>query len=335
MRRQPQRRHNMKPTKSGRDSGRSYCDNHGDCPNDMYCDEYNNCWDCSGYLTYCDSFNGECASHCQPYDDYWQYDYFGCDQCSHGGGGCNPGWIYDCDGNCAPAHYLGDNYCDDGGIANFNCAQFNFDEGDCETDHQYECYNHSDCGEHEYCADVSDWWNEETRCENCYEYWFWCDAVNGHCPVHCLAFSNQICECPECPQPVCGESELTGDVNMDGTVNVVDAVHLIQMILGTASMPDWWSQQFRNADVNNDGSLDIFDIIQIVDIAMSNQLLSQSQGNQLKAQLNTRFRPNNIKTSSHTAKIRGGQGHNNMAYKKRARRRRHPVRRPRRGRDNK
>ena len=59
-------------------------------------------------------------------------------------GGCNPNTscegdnIWDCNCNCVPSYYvyyyLGDGFCDDppaGFGPNFNCAEFNFDGGDC------------------------------------------------------------------------------------------------------------------------------------------------------------------------------------------------------------
>ncbi|MGC6493993.1 MAG: MopE-related protein [Myxococcota bacterium] len=46
---------------------------------------------------------------------------------------CPAGEELDCDGNCQPSNYIGDGFCDDGVNypSNFNCAQFNFDDGDC------------------------------------------------------------------------------------------------------------------------------------------------------------------------------------------------------------
>jgi hypothetical protein len=52
--------------------------------------------------------------------------------------------ILDCDGNCAPISWIADGYCDDGAYGiydeegnvvpvNLWCAEFNFDEGDCEV----------------------------------------------------------------------------------------------------------------------------------------------------------------------------------------------------------
>lgn len=53
-------------------------------------------------------------------------------------GDCPPGEIEDCNGNCAPADWVGDGFCDDGSFSHngvaifFNCAEFNNDEGDCD-----------------------------------------------------------------------------------------------------------------------------------------------------------------------------------------------------------
>ena len=52
--------------------------------------------------------------------------------------------ILDCDGNCAPANWVGDGWCDDGAYSVVNeegeeipvnlwCDELNFDEGDCEV----------------------------------------------------------------------------------------------------------------------------------------------------------------------------------------------------------
>ena len=52
---------------------------------------------------------------------------------------CSPGLIEDCNGICAPLQWLGDGFCDDGSYEYngnpifFNCEEFNFDNGDCES----------------------------------------------------------------------------------------------------------------------------------------------------------------------------------------------------------
>ena len=53
--------------------------------------------------------------------------------------GCTPGLIEDCNGICAPQGWLGDGFCDDGSYEYngnpifFNCEEFYFDNGDCES----------------------------------------------------------------------------------------------------------------------------------------------------------------------------------------------------------
>ena len=54
-----------------------------------------------------------------------------------GSSGCGPGEILDCNGNCAPASWLGDYICDDGAYVylgnaiSFDCPEFSSDNGDC------------------------------------------------------------------------------------------------------------------------------------------------------------------------------------------------------------
>ena len=54
------------------------------------------------------------------------------------------GMVLDCDGNCSPASWIGDGWCDDGAYGIYNeegelidvnliCEEFNWDEGDCEA----------------------------------------------------------------------------------------------------------------------------------------------------------------------------------------------------------
>lgn len=55
-----------------------------------------------------------------------------------GSGECPDGEIADCNGNCAPAEWVGDGFCDDGSFEHngvpifFNCDEFENDGGDCD-----------------------------------------------------------------------------------------------------------------------------------------------------------------------------------------------------------
>lgn len=55
--------------------------------------------------------------------------------------------------------------------------------------------------------------------------------------------------------------ELPGDVNLDGTVNILDATACVNFILGTSELN---GQAYNNADMNNDTVIDILDIVSIV-----------------------------------------------------------------------
>ena len=59
--------------------------------------------------------------------------------------------------------------------------------------------------------------------------------------------------------------DLTGDINYDNSVNVVDIVTLINLVLDTNNDIN------DDADLNNDGELSILDIVLLVNIVLSNQ----------------------------------------------------------------
>jgi hypothetical protein len=52
------------------------------------------------------------------------------------GGECREGWVYDCALNCASESliddWIGDGHCDDGATYDLDCAEFDYDGGDCE-----------------------------------------------------------------------------------------------------------------------------------------------------------------------------------------------------------
>jgi hypothetical protein len=51
-----------------------------------------------------------------------------------------------------------------------------------------------------------------------------------------------------------------GDVNLDGGLNILDIVAMVNYIMGNSELNE---QQFANADMNNDGNINILDILQL------------------------------------------------------------------------
>ncbi len=59
----------------------------------------------------------------------------------------------------------------------------------------------------------------------------------------------------------CYEGTLAGDVNYDGTLDILDLVALANLILGQEYLP--------SGDMNQDGQLDILDIVSLVNVILS------------------------------------------------------------------
>ena len=58
---------------------------------------------------------------------------------------------------------------------------------------------------------------------------------------------------------------LSGDVNQDGLVNVIDVVMIVGFIMGTDS-PD--NTQEDLADINGDGLINVIDVVMLVEIIL-------------------------------------------------------------------
>ena len=59
-----------------------------------------------------------------------------------------------------------------------------------------------------------------------------------------------------------GSDMLFGDANLDGSIDVLDVVVLVNYILGNISFDE---NQIIISDTNQDGSLDVMDIVILVD----------------------------------------------------------------------
>ena len=54
-----------------------------------------------------------------------------------------------------------------------------------------------------------------------------------------------------------------GDINVDGTINILDVVILVNFILDSQTPTD---VEFIASDLNSDGTLNVLDIVQLVNI---------------------------------------------------------------------
>ena len=62
-----------------------------------------------------------------------------------------------------------------------------------------------------------------------------------------------------------GSNALEGDINLDGTVNILDIVVLVNFILDSQTPTD---SEFSSSDLNVDGMLNVLDIVQLVNIIL-------------------------------------------------------------------
>ena len=95
--------------------------------------------------------------------------------------------------------------------------------------------------------------NNEGECEGSEELltgWIGGDTEN---------FIDQLLD--ECGE-LCSDSEtLIGDVNADGSVNVIDVVALVNIIFGGG-------EYNSEVDINNDGSINVIDVVALVNIIL-------------------------------------------------------------------
>ncbi|MDC0145289.1 dockerin type I repeat-containing protein, partial [bacterium] len=171
--------------------------------------------------------NPECNWNCDSVDDYM-------------------GWCtYSCDGG---SYEIDNSYC-----------QENPNPPTCSEMSQTQCNNTSDCQwtedtEWGNCGDYNSGWS----CDNAHEDCFWDLCYGGwygswsHC---CRGGSFQT------DNSYCEESDyIQGDLNGDLTINILDVLLIIDIILNQESSD--------LADINGDGIVNILDIIELVDLIL-------------------------------------------------------------------
>ena len=57
-----------------------------------------------------------------------------------------------------------------------------------------------------------------------------------------------------------------GDINLDGSINILDAVILVNFVLGFQTPLE---SEFTSSDINSDGILNVLDIVQLVNIILN------------------------------------------------------------------
>ena len=236
---------------------------------DGYCDSGNNnagcgydngdCCpgDCTDGTYSCDSFGGDCNDCINPDsadNNGGQCDIAYCEDeaaCNTGAeGDCSyPDTGYNCDGTIADGYhvdcagtvasdyylsYIGDGWCDGVDAAygvNYQCCEFNFDNGD--------------CGDALGCGGIAEGCegSEADACGNCGG-----DGTGGTGDLNVDCAVDVLDVVALVYAVVDGELLEGGDLNGDGSQNVIDVVNLVNIILGSGRVADATSASMILAD---------------------------------------------------------------------------------------
>ena len=138
------------------------------------------------------------------------------------------------------------------------CVSPDYTYDECIADPDHSCIDDCDCNAGRCCSPFG--WCQDANSE-------WCLAIScGTGELECWDGScvNNFEDCLEtenCSDPDTCPSANSGDINDDGSLNVVDIIQIINIIIGQSFADEC---ETETADVNGDGSLDILDIVQIV-----------------------------------------------------------------------
>ena len=158
-----------------------------------------------------------------------------------------------------PFHGDGCQWVEDGQVEIEDCSEFDNSENGC-NDYPGECYWDEDIT-YGSCSGYS-----EASCNN-YEGCYWDCSWWYTWACSCYGAQEFIdTECVgeyEINTGYCTEAYDIGDVNSDGSINVIDIVELVTIILN--------AEYNISGDVNQDGTNNIVDIISLVNIVLGGE----------------------------------------------------------------
>ena len=64
----------------------------------------------------------------------------------------------------------------------------------------------------------------------------------------------------------CFNNSSLGDINDDATINVIDVITIVNLILASGEITD---EQLCIHDVNSDGTINVFDVVMLVDMVLN------------------------------------------------------------------
>ena len=121
-----------------------------------------------------------------------------------------------------------------------------------------------------YCEEANPAGCFQTGCDEGYECIDYFEIDEQNCiPSSCscdVFIGDWIC-IEDCNGGICYPIQVSGDVNNDGQINVLDIVLLVGFILGNDNPSEG---EYSSSDLNNDGNLNVLDVVSLVGIILDN-----------------------------------------------------------------
>ncbi len=252
-----------------------------ECPTGFYEDDCGNCWlpYCYNYVTHDTSYDttlDECVLLDNtiwviPGDSGDPYFNNFCDSCPDGfmGDDCGHCWQYFCytffapglDGD--PPHSV---YYD---LSAEECEEYGFNYY--SPDNSSNPYWNSNCEEDVDCNGEIDGYSMVDDCGDCqsaYCYDYVTHEVSFNLP--CDGPTEMLIMPDDSSNPYWNsscEGCLSGDVNNDGSLDVMDVVSIVDYILGSEPIFD-----LECADISQDGNVDVLDVVSIVEYILGGRI---------------------------------------------------------------